>query len=515
MTTYSILAHLCFTALTILHTHGHTQALQPIGYFANAKKTWLLVKESSLSVARDLFKGTEVNVITEGRPYLGAPLGTSQYIEGFVQAKVDTWRTVILSLTEIASSQPHTAYSAFTHGLSNLWLFLCRTTPNIHHLLEPLEETIRTNFIPTLTGRAPPNDIERKLFSLPARLGGLNIISPSSLSREYEASQLLTSSLRSLILAQSFEYPSETWFQQIEARSSISQSRRLFLNSEADSLSTDLPDDLRFAVLLAQEKGASSWLTSLPILEYGHALHKGAFRDALALRYGWLPSGVPSECVCGKAFSVEHALSCSRGGFPTLRHNEVRDLTASLLTEVCSNVALEPELQHLSGEVLRGGSANRDNGARLDIAVDGFWSPGRERTFVDIRVFNPFAPANRRSSLASTYRMHEKEKRRCYCQRVTDVEHGSFCPLVFSLTGGTAKEATVFYKRLASLLSEKWDQPYSTTINWLRVSLGFSLLKSSIRCIRGARSAQGRPVYSNFLPVDVIQSESCWSSQAA
>ena len=86
-------------------------------------------------MARDLFNGID----TEGRPYLGAILGTSKYIEGFVQAKVDTWRTVILSLTKIASSEPHAAYSAFTHGLSNLWLFLCRSTPSIHHVFEPLE----------------------------------------------------------------------------------------------------------------------------------------------------------------------------------------------------------------------------------------------------------------------------------------------------------------------------------------------------------------------------------------
>ncbi len=30
------------------------------------------------------------------------------------------------------------------------------------------------------------------------------------------------------------------------------------------------------------------------------------------------------------------------GGFPTIRHNEIRDITASLLTEVCHNVATEP-----------------------------------------------------------------------------------------------------------------------------------------------------------------------------
>ena len=37
--------------------------------------------------------------------------------------------------------------------------------------------------------------------------------------------------------------------------------------------------------------------------------------------------------------------------------------------------------------------------------------------------------------------------------------------LVLSASGGFAKEATNFYKRLASLLADKWDQPYSKTMN--------------------------------------------------
>ena len=79
-------------------------------------------------------------------------------------------------------SQPHTAYAAFTHGLSNLWLFLCKTILNAHHLLEPLEEIIRVKFIPTLTGCALPNKLECKLLGLAVRLSVLNIISPLSLS---------------------------------------------------------------------------------------------------------------------------------------------------------------------------------------------------------------------------------------------------------------------------------------------------------------------------------------------
>ena len=108
-------------------------------------------------------------------------------------------------------------------------------------------------------------------------------------------------------------------------------------------------------------------------------------------------------------------------------------------------MAAESELQQLTGEKLHGGSASRDSGARVDVAVDGFWGPGKERTFLDIRVFNPYAPANKKSSLLSTYRRHENEKKRAYSQRINEVELSSFTPLVFSLTGGMAREATVFF----------------------------------------------------------------------
>ena len=37
----------------------------------------------------------------------------------------------------------------------------------------------------------------------------------------------------------------------------------------------------------------------------------------------------------------------------------------------------------------------------------------------------------------------------------TKIGHKSFTPLVFSASGGMGHEASVFYKRLASLLSDK------------------------------------------------------------
>ena len=203
---------------------------------------------------------------------------------------------------------------------------------------------------------------------------------------------------------------------------------------------------------------------------------------------------MPSICTCGSRFSVEHTLSCAKGGFPSIRHNEIRNLTATLLTEVCHNVSIEPGLQPVPNETLTGASANRQDGARLDIAANGFWGGTFERTFFDVRVFNPHAPSNRHTQLSSCYRKHEQTKKRAYEQRIREVEHSSFTPLVISATGGLANEASTFYKRLASMLATKWDHAYSTTLCWLRCRLAFSLLRSAIQSIRGARSSCGHAI---------------------
>ena len=72
-----------------------------------------------------------------------------------------------------------------------------------------------------------------------------------------------------------------------------------------------------------------------------------------------------------------------------------------------------------------------------------------------------------------------------------------------------AKEATIFYKRLALCLSSKWDHPYSIrhSASWLRSRITFSLLRSAIQCIRGARSSVGHAARSHIPPLDLVCSE--------
>ena len=114
-----------------------------------------------------------------------------------------------------------------------------------------------------------------------------------------------------------------------------------------------------------------------------------------------------------------------------------------------------------------------------------------EQAFFDVRVFNPHALTNRRRQLSSCYCHHENIKKRAYEQRIRDIEHSSFVPLVMSVTSGLGRIATTTYKRLASMLSSKWNQPYFTTMGWLRSRLSFSLLRASILAIRGAQSLAG------------------------
>ena len=96
-------------------------------------------------------------------------------------------------------------------------------------------------------------------------------------------------------------------------------------------------------------------------------------------------------------------------------------------------------------------SANREDGARLDIVAENFWGRERQNAFFDVMVFNPYAPSHRGTTLVQCYRLrNEQEKKRAYEERVREVEHGSFSPLIFSTSGGMGPIATVVYKRIAT-----------------------------------------------------------------
>ena len=99
---------------------------------------------------------------------------------------------------------------------------------------------------------------------------------------------------------------------------------------------------------LAQQKGSSAWLTALPLADEGYVLTKREFYDAIRTRYRWQLKRLPSYCACGKSFTVDHALTCLKGGFIHRRHDEIRDLLAAVLKEVSYDASSEPALAPLT-----------------------------------------------------------------------------------------------------------------------------------------------------------------------
>ena len=440
--------------------------------------------------AKELFADTEVHITIQGKRHLGAAIGSRTFTEEYVCNKVQTWSDEIKWLAKVATSQPHAAYAAFTHGLSSRWSYLLRTIPDIQDLMIPLENEIHQTFIPAVTSRPPCSKLERDLLDLPVRLGGMGLTNPVTLSTNaFHASQRLTAPLAALIITQEINQAADPDLTRSLKSSIRSENRQ---RQQAKDIHAQLTPQLKRCVNLAVERGSSSRLTALPLSDHGFFLHKGEFRDAVSLRYDWELKNTPQTCSCGASFTIDHAMMCHTGRFPTIRHNEIRDITATLLTEVCHNVATEPPLQPLSGEILNHRTANKDDGTRLDIRARGFWN-GTQDAFFDVRVFHPNASSYHSMSLQAAFCRHEQAKKREYGERVCEVEHGVFTPLVLSTTGGLGCEATTFYKRLADLISSKQQKHYTNVMCWLRSRLSFAIIRSAIMRVRGSRSSYHRP----------------------
>ena len=107
-----------------------SQHAPPFSYFPNSKKTWLVVKPQFLEQARSLFADSLVNVTADGRPYLGAAVGSLSYVKHWVIGRIDSWVAELKTLSSFAVMQPYAAFSAFSRGLISKWLIIhCQNYP--------------------------------------------------------------------------------------------------------------------------------------------------------------------------------------------------------------------------------------------------------------------------------------------------------------------------------------------------------------------------------------------------
>ena len=154
------------------------------------------------------------------------------------------------------------------------------------------------------------------MFALPARIGGMDIINPIKMCAfEFSASNKLTKPLQSLLLSQSGVFTGDIRGEQISNKKELYHMKFSATSSKKVSLLEEASPSLKRSIELASEKGASNWLTVLLLQKHNFSLHKTAFHDAVAVRYGWDPARLPQHYFCGTKFSFEHSFTCPKGAW--------------------------------------------------------------------------------------------------------------------------------------------------------------------------------------------------------
>ena len=161
------------------------------------------------------------------------------------------------------------------------------------------------------------------------------------------------------------------------------------------------------------------------------------------------------------------------------------------MDDVCHDVQIEPKLQSLDGEIFSSNSTTTDDDALLDIKANGLWGSRFNRTFFDVKIFNPHANSCPKT-IKDEYKYHESIKRNKYEERIRETEHSSFNALVFACSGGPGPSASRVMKQLATKISENRGEPHADTISHMRTIISFALLRSCVLCFRGCPALKPR-----------------------
>lgn len=126
---------------------------------------------------------------------------------------------------------------------------------------------------------------------------GLGVKNPCQQSaEEYAVSSNITTPLVEQIQSQRYELRDESRVQTL--KQIVWKEKNYAINEKAEDTNTSVSQSTKRILEFASEKGASAWLTVIPISEMVFNLNKRESRDGMNLRYDWpLDSDIASECV--------------------------------------------------------------------------------------------------------------------------------------------------------------------------------------------------------------------------
>jgi hypothetical protein len=119
--------------------------------------------------------------------------------------------------------------------------------------------------------------------------------------------------------------------------------------------------------------------------------------------------------------------------------------------------------------------------------VRGFWARGTD-CILDVGETNTDAKSQHHKNPDKVLAQHEREKKRKYLEPCLKQQR-HFTPFVVSTGGLLGKEAPFFIRRLSSILSEKWHQPYSVVCGFVKSRMIIAIARARHLCLPEVRGS--------------------------
>jgi hypothetical protein len=281
--------------------------------------------------------GIEVD-FCQGKRYVGGFVGSEAMLERWLDPMVKKWVTRIETLARIAVRFPQTAYAGLVSSLQAKWQYICHVVPGAGQYLEPVELALCEKFIPALLQVSEPvDDVFCQLLSHGVKMGGIaiknNVTSAPHLHQcSMDASNILVKALHN-----GGGLNAEAHKAVVKAAGNAARKARL-KGEEENLKGLKSSGGRKVAKGLGRMGKTGAWLSVIPNRFDGTELLQEEFQDNLFIRYGLRPRGLPDHCDgCREPFTVEHGLSCKKGGFVGQQHDNV----CKELAHLCS-MALTP-----------------------------------------------------------------------------------------------------------------------------------------------------------------------------
>ena len=226
--------------------------LKAFGYNVKPSECQLMVQENCRESA---IKEFDIKTVDNFR-VLGSVIGTPSACDKYMESKIEKAATLTGKLFKIAKTSPQNADSCYTKGVEKKLSFLTRTTPEAFKRTDEIEKNLRQQLLFCITGKNQITDEDCNLFALPLRMGGLDLLSNTDFSKNYEWSRDNCDPL------ENSDQEIAGTEQTLINRNIKTEKQNITLSKKA-KIMENCSSEKKLTINLASQKGASNWLSVL------------------------------------------------------------------------------------------------------------------------------------------------------------------------------------------------------------------------------------------------------------